>query len=191
MVTLWRSGARLLGAGCITVAAVSAASAAPLEDENLLVAVPDGFVSGYQAAQGSMTMQEFVPRGQTVETWSRMVTVQVFHNLHASPDAFADNLRKGWLGACPGSQVSKIKAGAVNGYAYALWRFTCPLNPSVGKPENMFAKFISGNDSFYSVQYAYRTPFTAKLAPPATAYLGGVSVCDSRLRDRPCPSVAP
>lgn len=51
-------------------------------------------------------------------------------------------------------------------------------------------KVISESDSLYSVQYAIRSEVTADAARSALAYLRQVTACDTRLADRPCPSVA-
>lgn len=179
-----------LAAAIIPFAAPGTSSARPLQDENLLIAIPNGFQIGTQGQQGPMLIAEYIPQGETVSDWSRMVTVQVFRNLkNVDPDGFADGLRGRWLAACAGSDVQKVKDGHENGYAFSVWLFSCPLNSKTGKPENMFAKFISGNDSLYSIQYAYRGPLTKEIIPPTMNYLRDVRVCDTRLPDRPCPSM--
>ncbi|HUO11393.1 MAG TPA: hypothetical protein VMU37_01425, partial [Caulobacteraceae bacterium] len=69
----------------------SALSAAAFQDENLLVAIPSGFQLGKQGEQGSMIGAEYVPQGETVSDWSRMITVQVFRNLKKfDPNKFGD-----------------------------------------------------------------------------------------------------
>lgn len=174
------------------VLAPLAAWPAPLEDENILVNIPKDFEVGSQSTQGPMTIAEYVRHGETVQAWSRMVTVQVFHNLkHFEPAKFGAGIGQRWTAACPGSEAQRIKDGQENGYPFSLWLFTCPLNPATGKPENMFGKFVGGNDALYSVQYAYRSALTKEIIPPTMTYLGKVQACDTRLPDRPCPMVAP
>ncbi|HLZ74403.1 hypothetical protein [Phenylobacterium sp.] len=169
-----------------------AARPAPLEDENIIVNVPHDFQVGKQNQQGPMIIAEYVPHGETVQAWSRMITLQVFRNLkHFDPAKFGGGLRQSWTSACPGAEVQDLKEGQENGYPFSLWLFTCPLNPATGKPENMFGKFIGGNDALYSVQYAYRSGLTKEVIPPTMTYLGGIQVCDTRLPDRPCPTVTP
>lgn len=46
---------------------------------------------------------------------------------------------------------------------------------------------VQGNDSFYLVQKAFKLLPTADQIVHWTRYLQGVSVCDTRLADRPCP----
>ena len=52
-------------------------------------------------------------------------------------------------------------------------------------------KVISGQDSLYQVQYAYRRLATNEMIPPTMAYLKRVAVCDTRRADRACPKVLP
>jgi hypothetical protein len=173
----------------LALALLVSGAAAALEGENLLAPMPDGFKVGYHVANDDEIMAEYVPSAETVDDWSRMVTVQVFHKLkNADPDGFAGNLAKGWREACPGGDGRNLTAGNENGYAYSLWAFECPLNPETAKPETMWLKATSGADGLYSVQYAYRSAADGALTLAAMTYLKGVSVCDKRHIERPCPA---
>ena len=155
-----------------------------LEAENLLVGVPDGFVVGDRAdGKSGLIAAEFIPQGETIEDWTRMVTVQVFRGEKHGPDKFAQNLKIGWEGAC----VERLGSGAVNGYRYSAWSFGCPLNPKTSKPETMWLKVIRGKDALYSVQYAFRALPTAEFEKAANEYLARVAVCDTRAPKHPCP----
>jgi hypothetical protein len=179
----------ILAALTATLAPPNSSLGGTLNGENLLTSLPAGFKIGFQAVKGPMTIAEYVPTAETVQDWSQMVTVQVFHNAPgADPDGLAGGVKGGWMGACPGSDVRKIKDGTENGYRFSLWLFMCAQNPGTGKPENMFAKIISGNDSLHSVQYAYRTAMTREMIPPTMKYLETVQVCDTRKSDHPCPA---
>jgi hypothetical protein len=170
-------------AGVLTPAAEAA-----FNGETLLMPLPPGFVLGTSGMENGMAIQELVPKGETVDDWTRMVTVQVFHGLAVKdPDSFAEELGQRWGWSCPGGKSTKLQGGTENGYPTALWRFTCVLNPGSGKPETMWVKAIGGQDSFYSVQYAYRQKESDTLAPSALGYLGQVKVCDTRLPSRACP----
>jgi hypothetical protein len=172
--------------------ATNTASAGPFQDETVLVPVPKGFAIATQGDQGAMTIAEYVPQGEMVSNWSQMVTVQIFHNLKSvDPDRFAEGIKSQWLAHCAGSEVHKVKDGQENGYKFSLWLFACPMNTQTGKPENMFNKLISGNDSLYSVQYAYRSELTKEIIVPTVAYLASIHACDTRLADRQCPIAMP
>ena len=69
----------------LAVMTAATAASAQLADENLLVAVPPGYKVGYRVERGNMVMNEMVPAGQTVENWTEMLTVQIFHGVKAPP----------------------------------------------------------------------------------------------------------
>jgi len=164
-------------------------AASSLSNENLISPLPSGFKVGAQSNNGTLSAFEFVPNGETVNSWSQMVTVQIFHNLRdQNADGLPESMKPKWLAACPGSKVGKIKDGTENGYPFSLWLFTCPSNPSTGRPENMFQKIISGSDSLYSVQYAYRREMNKDIIPPTMQYMQKVIACDTRLPEKPCPA---
>jgi hypothetical protein len=178
-------------AALIALAVMTAATAASaqLADENLLVAVPPGYKVGYRVERGNMVMNEMVPAGQTVENWTEMVTVQIFHGVKAPPEKFRDTLRKNWVAACPGGSGADVTSATENGYPVLIWLLDCPKNPQSGKPEITWFKAIAGNDSFYLVQKAFKfEPDKAQL-DRWMAYLKSVSVCDTRIAARACPPV--
>lgn len=165
------------------------AQATPLRDENILIPMQSGFVQGYAARHGSMDIIESVPKGESVENWSRMITSQIFHNQkNTDPDVFAASVAQGWKSACPDSNARKVTSGKENGYPYSLWLFECALNPSTGKPETMWMKVISGDDALYSVQYAYRSFIEREWVAPTMTFLRQVVVCDPRKQEHLCPS---
>ena len=176
-------------AGLVALAVAGIATAADVRDENLLVPIPHGFVLGDQGRSGpGSDIAEYIPDGETVNAWSRMLTVQVFHNLKGfDPDRFAETIRDRGPASCPGEQGVLVKHGLEHGYAASLWLFTCPLNPQTGKPETFYDKLISGTDALYSVQYSFRSTLYPEVVPSKLAFLDKVGVCDTRLPDRPCP----
>ncbi len=160
---------------------------AGLEDENILVPLAAGFTAASRGRQGQMDIIEYVPTGETVKDWSRMITTQVFHGAHSvDPDTLPTGIAKSWAVACPGGVGAPTGHSTENGYAVSTWAFRCPLNPQTQKPENMWMKVISGADALYSVQYAYRRALSDDLAGPAVSYLKNVQVCDTRTTMHSC-----
>ncbi len=163
-----------------------------LVDENLLVNIPDGYKVDFQTKRGKLIMTEMVPREESVQNWTEMVTTQVFLGLtSATPAQFRTLMAKQWVTACPGGSFTPIRQGLENGYPFSLWLQLCPRNPSTGKPENTWLKAIKGNDSFYVVQKAFRFDPTREQITEWMHYFRQVAVCDSRLADRQCPKVVP
>jgi hypothetical protein len=176
-------------ASAVILAVTLASSAqAQLVNENLLVAMPEGYKVGWQDRKPGHLINEMVPAGQTVDNWTEMVTVRIFFNRKSTPDAYRAQMEKAWAAACPKTMSQPVAQGAEHGYAAAVWMQVCFENPQTGKPEHTFFKAIAGNDSFYVVEKAF------KYAPPReevvkwTRYLKDVAVCDSRIPDRACPA---
>jgi len=177
-------------AACLLIAAPVSAET-HLQAENLLILVPKGFMVGNRGTRPDLKLEvsEYVPTGETVESWSKMITQQTFFGRrNVDPDLLPGSMRNGWKSACPGGDAQQIKKLQENGYAVSLWMFTCPMNPKTGKPENMWLKAISGADSLYDVQIAFRAPLEKETIPSAMNYLKNVMVCDTRDRTHPCPA---
>ena len=174
---------------CGALVLLGGGARAELAAENLLTGIPEGFEIGFQTREGSMDMMEFIPKGETVEDWSSMITVQVFHSLgKLDADMFAGRIAEMWTAGCYDSAAERLGAGAVNGYPAAAWHYWCPLNTQTGKPEEMWLEAISGGDALYVVQYAYRADAGDEMELRALNYLAAVSVCDTRIAERDCPT---
>jgi len=165
---------------------------AQLKDENLLVAMPQGFKVAMSESRNGLIMQEWVPEKESVQNWTEMVTVQIFLNrADIDPVQFLGLMEKQWAGACKGSTASPPTVGKVNGYAAAMSLLRCPLLAQTGKPETTMFRALKGNDSFYLVQRAVRAvPDEARLLQ-MRQYLETVSLCDTRRPAQACPTMAP
>jgi len=159
-----------------------------LENENLRVAMPAGYKVGYTNHTPKGVITEMVTAGETVENWTEMVTVQIFFGMKDSVSGFRLRLEKLWAASCAGAKSAPVSAGIENGYVTTIWRQSCPLNKQTGKPEMTWFKAISGNDSFYVVQKAFKFEPAPEKAAEWVAYLNKVSVCDTRIPERKCPS---
>lgn len=167
----------------------STPASAQLQDENLIATLPSGFKLGFQTRQGKMIMMEYVPVDETVEDWSRMVTMQVFLGSGgADPRDFARSIAGMWTTGCPGATAREVHSADENGYPANLLRLTCPLNAATGKPENTWIKTMAGADALYVVQMAFATKVADDEVKIAEDYLNGVSICDTRKDAHPCPT---
>jgi hypothetical protein len=173
---------------CAIAAVLAAASPAhALENENLLVALPQGYKVGYQNSAGKQLISEMVPAGETVENWTEMLTVQIFLGMRdVTPAQYRERMQGLWAKACAGSEFAKVKEGVENGYVTLTWMQKCPLNRETGKPELTWMKAMQGRDSFYLVQKAFKFEPSAEQSRNWGGFLDGVRVCDTRLPDRPC-----
>ncbi len=185
-----RSCRRLLPITVIALLGTAHAWAQPaLQAENLLVAQPAGFKVGYQANKDNTAISEWVPEGQSVDSWTQMLTVQVFRGSKVAPATFLQGIGKQWSDACPGSAGKGIFTGQTNGYVVSMLVLRCPKNPTTGKPETTAFRVIKGGDALYSVQRAFRSEPSDTELDDVMHYLAKVSVCDTRAPNHPCPSL--
>ena len=163
-----------------------------LKNENLLIGMPKRYKVAYQTRVKNMKMTEMIPKTQVLKSWSEMLTVQVFLNdKKLTPVKFFNSIRTVHKKACKGSRATLIRKGIENGYAFSFFFLVCPLNPKTKKPEYTWFKTIRGNDSFYVVQKAWKNSPSKAGIVKWSKYLRRVSVCDTRLADRKCPSPSP
>ena len=174
-------------AGLFTLTASGAS--AGLQDENVLVPLPDGFKQGYRSGGGQRELTEFVPAAETVNSWSQMVTEITLRGLgQVDGETLQATMLAQWKAACPGADGHHLESGKENGYATSYWTFSCPRNPQTGQSESMVRKVIVGKDAIYDVQYAYKKTAEPELVRSSTAYLRRVIVCDTRTPEHPCPA---
>ncbi|MDR2857701.1 MAG: hypothetical protein LBV50_07620, partial [Novosphingobium sp.] len=124
------------GIAAFAVLGMPASAQAPAAGERLVSPALPGFVPGYRAASAAQSIREEVPRGETVERWSRMVTTQRFTGLAArsTPAAYARTITGSLPRACPGAAISPIASLTVSGRPAARFQVDCPRNEA-GQPE--------------------------------------------------------
>ena len=177
---------RLLTLCCLLMIATPAFA---LENENLLVRLPDGYKQGFSDRKDNMVINEFVPDGQTVEDWTEMVTVQIFFGMKGvTPAQFRARIEQLWSKACADASSHSIASAVEKGYATVVWMMNCPRNAQTGKLEITWFKALQGNDSFYVVQKAFKFDPPKEQIVQWTLWLKGVALCDTRLPERACPA---
>jgi hypothetical protein len=170
----------------------SAFAAEPLQDENLLISVPQGWEMVTSDKQDGITLSEFVPKGQTAADWRQMITIQIFHNLRKTDaKGFLDKMTDA---AKSQNQNDLFVARSLdmpeNGEYPShgvLWY--CGQAKYSGKGEVTLIRAIRGQDALYLVQRAWRQePFTSikqasvsqKDIDDGVAYLKKANVVDTR-----------
>lgn len=160
-----------------------------LQDENLLQGLPEGYVIANHARQGADELAEMVPVGESVDHWTEMVTTQIYHGAGGPTfAAYQADMAQHWKQACDASHVVPVKRGIEHGYAFALWLQTCQHADPQQPPEITWFKMIRGNDAVYVVQKAFHFQPSKAQIVRWVSYLKDVTVCDSRLADRACPT---
>lgn len=145
-----------------------------IADEDVVAPTPKGFVSAYNAEQGGIRIEERVPKGETVDRWTRMITVQRMRGgAQIGGPRLLAKLSSMFAQSCSGSIASPVTTAS----EVASIRIDCPLNPETGKPETMFARAFTGTSDLLLVQYAFRSVPTSAQADEAESYLATVVRC--------------
>jgi hypothetical protein len=163
------------------MAAASLASAASAEDR--LVSPPlAGFVLGYQAANEAQSIREEVPKGETVENWSAMVTTQRFAIVEPDLDGFAPAFLGGLKANCPGATNSAPTRFVQHGAQAVTFSATCPKSPATGKREAMTVIAMAKGDAVFVKQVAFREGYKGDTAWAAD-FLRATRLCDGECRN--------
>jgi hypothetical protein len=158
--------------------------ALPAAEERLAVAMTKGFVIGHKQTAQSGSIEERVPRGETVQKWSRMITILKI-NTSASTASYAANFETVVTRACPGTTVARGTGPAGQGGVDG--RMDCPRNPSTGRPETFFFRVFGGNgNAIHMIQVAFRHMPNAKEADWARAQIAGAVLCTARSSQPAC-----
>ena len=186
---LFARGLATLTFTALFLAAAPAGAQGPLKDENILMPIPPGFKLASHQENRTNLISEFAPENETIDTWTKLVTEQIFRGLGGtSAKAYAQGMAQRLPSSCPGATTRDLADATENGYPVSTWLMACPRNPGTGLPEMFVIKVIQGKDALYATQYAFKKTPDQALIDEATAFLRQVTVCDTRLRDRPCPS---
>lgn len=135
---------------------LAAAPALANADGRLSATALPGFVLGYESNDATMDFAEWVPKGETVQAWSRMVTMIRLESLRVTPQQFNQMMTDGLTKSCPGATISDVAITEVDGRPAARFRGDCPRNPDTGKSEVLFHLAIAGTNDLHVRQVAFR-----------------------------------
>lgn len=154
-----------------------------------LVAPPlPGFVVGFEQGNERGGIREEIPRGETVQAWTRMVTTQRFAGvaLRASPQVYIRNSMAGLPRSCPGAKMSAVDGLVISRRPAARVMVDCPRNAQ-GSPEAFIMLAIAGpSGDMHVKQVAWRRRPTGQDLTWAAGFLGGVALCTSGDRTPKC-----
>ncbi len=168
--------------------------------EHLIAVPPEGWLRTSQTDTVGLRMTEFVPAdprdAQGHETLS-------FESLTGDPlpdpIEFLTTMGDGASDSCEGFNHYNTFSGLENNYPTSVRLFVCDRNLETDQGEVTLIKAIQGSDYFYVIT---RTRQIVQLDPEHTAppipdeemaawslYMRGISVCDPRVEDHPCPDL--
>lgn len=177
-----------LGAAATSLAVGAAAGAQAAGQERLAAPALPGFVVGYSAANARQSIREEVPRGETAQAWTRMVTTQRFAGTArgATPEIYARNTMAGIPRACPGARVSPVTSLRVSGRPAAQFQVDCPRSAG-GRPETFILLAVAGpGGDMHVKQVAWRGGVTPQGLAWGRNFLAGVALCVAADRTPAC-----
>jgi hypothetical protein len=169
----------------IPAALAAAPAAAQPSSEWLAQAALPGFVIGFRESDGSSMIVERVPTGETVERWTRMVTIQRLARrvrLEIWTIGFTHDAGE----SCPGMRYSGPVYSEFNGRPAVAFRGDCPLNPTTGQPETLLLRAIATPSALHVAQVAFRhVPSEAETAW-ALSHLATIVLCSRDVATPTC-----
>jgi len=175
--------------GFVLASCWATAAAAQTVGEWTTQAPLPGLVIGHRVAEGGSLIIERIPRGETVQDWSRMVTTQRFAGVIARGGTldewhghFIESLRNG----CPGYRASPTVRVGTGARPALEFRIDCPRNPATGRPEVFLLRAIAGTADLHVAQVAFRHVPTAVETAWARRQLDSVTFCTRRSRLPAC-----
>ncbi|WP_447753415.1 hypothetical protein [Sphingopyxis fribergensis] len=156
------------------------AETVPLYGRTLGFTLPADMVRANDKDNGTNRLIEYVPKGETVANWTRLVTIQAYRGLGTSPQPTAQIARQAFYpAACKVGLIyqdngEKLLAGGL--------KRTLVINGCASLPPGAYPKALAGAgeqdfilifrdaDTIYTLNYAVRgKPFAGKAPPIAIA----------------------
>ena len=117
------------------------------------------WVLGYsKEVKGKYSIIEFVPKGETVEDWSELVTIQDFANISGSPETFLNQLKSLREKLCPGSTIWNVIAKDEHSILY-VWK----AKPCAGWPDqHEISRILDGKWNRWRIAYTAKVQEISK-----------------------------
>jgi hypothetical protein len=149
----------------------SVTAISPIFDQLVRFSMPSNFVLAFENTNGPNYIREAVPKGETTEQWTQMITVTGHKGAATAqftPQGFAGAMAEGFKKACPETFTAKglgaTRLGEQDAFVAVL---ACgKVNSSAdGHSEMMLLVAAKGSADGYTVQWAERGP--TQTTPPA------------------------
>ena len=171
----------------IGVAGLALMLASPLAaQERLVFTPPGGFTFAFEGEDGAL--REWLPEGESLETWTRLVTHTHRPGLQVTAMQFAQALAGAMAERCAGLEATLELQGLQNGYDILVITTACPLHFMGGKgAETTIVKVIAGREAIHTVQYAWRGEMDDSGMVAAMRWTVAQILCDPSETASPCP----
>lgn len=135
----------------------------PVFHQLIAFSVPPLFKVGSEQTTDTFYIREYVPQGESVDEWKRMITLQAAKGLSyspgASPQAFQQALARGFQRHCPETFVSlDLGPQASIPQPSFVTVVSCGRVSSGGKAHSQTSVMltIKGSDDYYTLQWTER-----------------------------------
>lgn len=135
----------------------------PIFSQLMVLTYPQGFQPVYEKTNGNFYIHEFVPVGESLNGWTRMMTITGFKDLATRPDlspkAVFTNIATAVKAKCPSSfSVQGIGEGKLGGYDAYVAIMSCGISTAAGgkSSESALVAAIKGQADYYTLQWAER-----------------------------------
>jgi hypothetical protein len=173
--------------GLTSLVLVAGAAASAQSVEHLAAPALPGFVVGYSAGNAQQSIREEIPRGETVEAWTRMVTTQRFTGLaqRTTPAAYVQSVLAPLPRACPGAAISPVTNLSIAGRPAVRFQVDCPHSAG-GRPESFILLAIAGRSDMHVKQAAWRGGTTPATLNWGRQFIAGTMLCMAGDRTPAC-----
>ena len=141
---------------------------APVFHRLVAFSLPPPFKLGFERTTGNVYVREHVPEGETVDNWSRMITLTGVQGMSYSPEAtpqgYLQALARGFQRHCPDTYVAlELGPQALAREPSFATVVSCGRVTSGGKAhsETSVMVAIKGADDFYALQWTEHGPDSA------------------------------
>lgn len=141
----------------------------PIFSQLLAHSQPTNFVPAFERTIGERYIRESVPRGETVERWTQMITVSgakalVVNNPKLAPDGLVGAIAAGFKSSCPGTfaalGLGKLQTGSYESFAAVAGCGS--LNFGGGtQSELALVVAVKGTTDYYTIQWSVRSKASA------------------------------
>ena len=143
----------VLGAGCATTQESVQTQQAKPQEEGLQWSVPAAgthWVTGNSKyIEGKYSITELVPKGETVNNWSELLTIQNFAAILGTPEAFLDQLKTSREKLCPGTTTWNVIAKDEHSILYEWQAKPCVRWPD----QHEISRIIDGQWNRFRIAY--------------------------------------
>jgi len=145
-------------------------------DEQIALPMADGFVTvAHQAAQAG-AIEQRVPRGETVQQWTRMVTLLEI-NSAVPAETYLTDFTTHMAAICPGARSAPRFKSTLAGRRMIEGRLDCPRNTETGQPETFLYRIYQGEGRLHVLQIAFRSVPTDAQIAWARKQLSDATIC--------------